>query len=532
MNELCIREARDSDVEQVKDLFVDAYGPDYPFVGFYDTSWLKKAVFDDDTLFLVAELEDRIVGTISVMFTAGGLSDLIGEFGRLVVHTEARGQGIAKQLLKVAISRVSGIIRFGFAEGRTAHAGSQKMLEANGFRAVGLEPLKYKLIDRESMVLYAMLPAGGDDMRRNNPRVIPEVAPLAMYALEHMGMKPDAVVTDDDGFPTPNSGPGGTNEDEFVVEDLSERGWSPLLRIERGRVEGREVFGNLSLSHGFFKIRAQDTRYLVARDGEAILGGLGFSHDPIDRKVRIFELIGFDDAVKGTLLYEADRIARDELEAVYIEADVSAYAPAVQRTLERLGFMATAYCPAMVFGDVERLDVVRMAKMAATYFREDVPLTAGAAEVREIVERSMLDRRDGREAFCAARTATVFNGIEEGDTYHLARIGRIRTVQAGEALILQGEKGDRLFVLIAGELRVIVDGREVGRIEPGETVGEMSLLDDGPRSANVETVGECRVMEILRSDMLHLMASRPRLGMALMHNLAVSMAEKLREMDG
>ncbi len=40
-----IREARDTDVEQVRDLFARVYGDDYPFPGFYDTEWLKKSVF-------------------------------------------------------------------------------------------------------------------------------------------------------------------------------------------------------------------------------------------------------------------------------------------------------------------------------------------------------------------------------------------------------------------------------------------------------------------------------------------------------
>ncbi len=529
MSELIIRDTNEEDVEAVKGLFVDAYGHDYPFTDFYDTAWLKKAVFDDDTMFLVAELDGKVLGTVSVMFATGGLSDLIGEFGRLVVHHEARGHDAGTTLLQTALERSSDLVRFAFAEARTAHSGSQKILEASGFHAVGFEPLKYKLVERESVVLYASHPVGVEELRRNNPHVIPEIAPLAMHVLKQAGIEPDVIVAEADGYPTPR--PRGTGTRRFQIEDLSERGWSPLLRIERGRVEQREVFGNLSLSHGFFKIRTQDTRYLVARYGAAVLGGLGFSHDPIDQKVRIFELIGFDETVKGALLDEVDRLAQEELKAVYIEADVSAYAPELQRTLERLGFMATAYCPSMVFSDVERLDVVRMAKLSAPYFREDIPLTEEAAKVRELVEFSMLDRREGRDVFRAAHKTSIFSGIDEGDTYHLARIGRMREVAAGERLIRKGEVGDRLFVLVSGALKVSADGRELGRIAPGETVGEMSLIDDYPRSADVDATAPCRVMEVLGSDLQELIARRPRLGMALMHNLALNLSAKLRSSD-
>ena len=54
------RLATDADVEAVRDLFVSVYGYDYPFQDFYDTSWLKAAVFDEATLFLVTDGDEGI----------------------------------------------------------------------------------------------------------------------------------------------------------------------------------------------------------------------------------------------------------------------------------------------------------------------------------------------------------------------------------------------------------------------------------------------------------------------------------------
>ena len=52
LDDLAIRTAAEPDVDAVRDLFVKAYGNDYPFQEFYDTEWLKKSVFDDNTMFL------------------------------------------------------------------------------------------------------------------------------------------------------------------------------------------------------------------------------------------------------------------------------------------------------------------------------------------------------------------------------------------------------------------------------------------------------------------------------------------------
>jgi CRP-like cAMP-binding protein/GNAT superfamily N-acetyltransferase len=527
-----IRVATDADVNAAKSLFIKVYGEDYPFKQFYDAWWLKKAVFDDDTLFLVAEDKGHIVGTISTMLTAGNLSDLIGEFGRLVVGPEAGGRNLGTELFRSALSRVSEVIRFGFAEARTAHLASQKILERSGFAALGFEPLKYKLRDRESVVMYGKLFGDMSDLRRNHPRVIPEVAPLAMSVLDRVGLVPDVVVVDkEDGYPTSREAERGSHGEDFEIEDLSEKGWSPLLRIERGRVRGREVFGNLSLSHGFFKIKTESTRYLMAKEGNAVVGGLGLTHDPIDEKVRIFELVAINDVVKGRLLNEAERVAREELNALYLEADVTAYVPAIQRTLERMGFMAVAYCPSMVFEDVERLDVVRMAKLIAPYFREDIPLTESADKIRDRVERSMDDRRDGQVVARAASTTALFKGLDEGDIHHLARLGRVRVIHKGGRLIRQDEAGDRLFIVVSGAMQARVGQKEVGRVGPGEMVGEMALLGDQPRSADVIALKDAEVVEILRTDLARLVERRPRLGAVVMRNLAADLAEKLRKVD-
>ena len=88
-----IMQAQEKDVPQIMDLFIKIYGEDYPFKKFYDTMWLTKSIYSDDNLFMVAKEKNRIIGTGSVFLTAGGFSDLIGEFGRLVVDPDYGGKG-------------------------------------------------------------------------------------------------------------------------------------------------------------------------------------------------------------------------------------------------------------------------------------------------------------------------------------------------------------------------------------------------------------------------------------------------------
>jgi CRP-like cAMP-binding protein len=143
----------------------------------------------------------------------------------------------------------------------------------------------------------------------------------------------------------------------------------------------------------------------------------------------------------------------------------------------------------------------------------------------------MDDRREGKVVAEAARATDLFRGLDEGDMYHLARLGRLTRTGQADRLIRQGEAGDRLFIVVSGAMQALIGGKEVGRIGPGETVGEMALLDAEPRSADVLALQDTQVVEILRADLVRLMERRPRLGTVVMRNLATDLAEKLRNVD-
>ena len=270
--------AIDKDVKQIMNLFIKIYGRDYPFQQFYDPTWLTRSVYSDDNIFLVAKEKDKIIGTGSVFLAAGGFSDLIGEFGRLVVDPDFGRKGAGSKIVKGLIESVEKSIQFGFIECRVAHVGAQIISERCGFSPTGFEPNKYRFVNyRESMVFGVKLFEPALSLRRNNPRVIASVYTIAAKSMQNLDLPVDQIVEDDvEGYPTDKS---------FDVEELQSTGVSPLLRIERGRIKNPEIFGNLSLSYGFFKIATDQTYYLVAKEKGVILGAIGFSVDNIDYKV-------------------------------------------------------------------------------------------------------------------------------------------------------------------------------------------------------------------------------------------------------
>ena len=117
---ITVREATGGDVPAIREIFLATYGTDYTDPRYYDESLLTRLVYSENSLMLVAEdtAIGRVVGTASVDFEVGAYSDLVGEFGRLAVHPDARQQGIGRLLMAERIRRVQDRLQVGIVEAR------------------------------------------------------------------------------------------------------------------------------------------------------------------------------------------------------------------------------------------------------------------------------------------------------------------------------------------------------------------------------------------------------------------------------
>jgi small-conductance mechanosensitive channel/CRP-like cAMP-binding protein len=93
---------------------------------------------------------------------------------------------------------------------------------------------------------------------------------------------------------------------------------------------------------------------------------------------------------------------------------------------------------------------------------------------------------------------------------------------SGETIVRQGDEGQSMFVVLDGEVRVVLEPKrsEVARIQRGGYFGEMSLLTGEPRSATVLAAGDVTVVEIGADLFRRVIAAHPeaidKIGMAVM----------------
>lgn len=521
-----VREAVDTDVGQIRDIFFAVYGAKYPHRELYDELWLKRAVFTEDAIVLVAEEpgSGRVVGTASVLLDFGAHSDLVGEFGRLAVHPDFRRLNIASLLMDARIDAVRDRLHVGLVVGRTVHPFAQRISLSHGFAPAGFLPLKYLFAERrESFALLARYFGDALDLRRNNPRVVPEAYPLAQHVMYSLSsFEPDCIVDEDSAA--------YTSEFDFEVEEMRAEGYPALLRIERGRVRNREVFGPMRLDYGFFKIRATDTTYLVARQGGQIAGAVGLMLDRTERTVRVFELIASADHAIRFLLSELVRRSRDVWNAAMIEIDVSAYAPRIQRTLIELEFRPVAYVPAMVFHEVERLDIVKMMRLLQPPELGPLALETPVQLVADLVLSGFARRAVTPRMAQAMLEAPLFAGMNEEQGTRLASICRVAAYDAGETMFTEGEVADCLYLVLEGEVRVSAGGvgATLGTVGSGELLGELSLLTRRAHSASVTTMTPVESAELSHRDLSDLIRRRPDIGVIIYRNLALGLGSKLR----
>jgi CRP-like cAMP-binding protein len=100
-------------------------------------------------------------------------------------------------------------------------------------------------------------------------------------------------------------------------------------------------------------------------------------------------------------------------------------------------------------------------------------------------------------------------------------------VPEGKVLTRQGDPGSECFVIAEGEAKATMRGRGTAKLGPGSFFGEMSLLDQGPRSATVTAETDMRLLVLGSREFSSLVAEVPSVSRRIMRVLA----ERLREAE-
>jgi CRP/FNR family cyclic AMP-dependent transcriptional regulator len=125
------------------------------------------------------------------------------------------------------------------------------------------------------------------------------------------------------------------------------------------------------------------------------------------------------------------------------------------------------------------------------------------------------------------RRVSLFSSCSTKDLEKIAKAGDEVTLEAGTVIVDQGQTGREAFVIISGSATVKRNGKKVATLGAGSVVGELSLLDHGPRTATVVAETECTMLVISQRQFLAVIDAIP----AISHKLLATLAGRIRELD-
>ena len=122
---------------------------------------------------------------------------------------------------------------------------------------------------------------------------------------------------------------------------------------------------------------------------------------------------------------------------------------------------------------------------------------------------------------------SMFSACNKKELGRLAAVAQERRVPSGAVLTKEGEAGDEFFVVAEGMAKASIKGRKVGSIPAGSFFGELSLLDQGPRSATVTAELPTRLVVITAKDFGKVIDEIPSIAFKIMKGLAT----RIRQAD-
>ena len=150
--------------------------------------------------------------------------------------------------------------------------------------------------------------------------------------------------------------------------------------------------------------------------------------------------------------------------------------------------------------------------------------------------------------------------LKQGDVFYqltrtqlelIANLCLEKTFAAGETIFEENSNSKELYVIVQGEIDIVIDPGLIGATPPGthragekaekiiiatlrrgQSFGEVALVDEGLRSATARVRDKpARLLILPREKLLMLCETYPQLGYRLMYNLAADLAMKIRNTD-
>jgi CRP/FNR family transcriptional regulator, cyclic AMP receptor protein len=130
------------------------------------------------------------------------------------------------------------------------------------------------------------------------------------------------------------------------------------------------------------------------------------------------------------------------------------------------------------------------------------------------------------------KSVPLFSNLSNRQLDILYKAGVIKKFTRGDVIVYQDDPGDTFYIVVSGRVKVTLlneDGKEIvlSILKGGDFFGELSLLDDEPRSANVIIVEDTSLFSLTRTQFYQLISARPD----ILRKVLKEICTRLRDAD-
>lgn len=162
------------------------------------------------------------------------------------------------------------------------------------------------------------------------------------------------------------------------------------------------------------------------------------------------------------------------------------------------------------------------------FFKGKPPPPSPVATLGPPPDTAMFARRPGM-----LRRIKLLADFTDGQLEQFVKLMNVHRVGPGTQIVKQDERGDAMYLVIEGEVRVrmFISGKSettLVTLGPGEFFGEMSLFDEGPRSADVIANKESVLLKISSESFARLVKEAPQFAAPFLLAMGKSLAARIR----
>jgi CRP-like cAMP-binding protein len=132
----------------------------------------------------------------------------------------------------------------------------------------------------------------------------------------------------------------------------------------------------------------------------------------------------------------------------------------------------------------------------------------------------------------ALRRVKILAEMSDEDLTRFLSFMEVQTARQWTPIVRQGERGDSMFLVLDGEVRVrlLIDNKETTLVTlgPGDFFGEVSLFDQGPRSADVIANSDAVLLKICHKAFANLSQTAPELAAPVLIGIGKTLTARIR----